>query len=65
MHNLSPGKIFRVIRIELVIVAVIYSIIGYSGYITFATDVSQIENGNILDANYGHNIPIAVVTQNF
>ena len=56
---------FRATRIELSIVAVLYSFIGYSGYITFATDVSQIENGNILDANYGHNIPVTVVIQHF
>ena len=51
----------KVIKAQLYIVATLYLLVGYAGYITFSQDPKQIAGGNILDANYKKNMAISIV----
>ena len=51
----------KVLSRVMTIVFIIYIVLGFFGYVTFANDTEQLASGNILYANYNNKPIITVV----
>jgi len=60
LEKKSIKRMKKVLTYNNIICFVCYSTIGFFGYLTFANDPEQLENGNILQADYKNVIPILV-----
>ena len=56
----EPKTMNKVMKLNNLICFLCYVLVGFFGYLTFANDPEQLENGNILQADYKGIIPILI-----